>query len=575
MSDLPESFDVLLARIGSRTRELAEASTGPARPDIMTLRSHLEHARHKFKPHRGAGPTEILQGNLIAIVLDDDFAENRAQLENIAYACACAAPPNTTPEVLKQLLLSCARGEQGLDALAAAALSRAKLMRETIHKSTRAVGGLHSGEENFNASDALYLMDSQFAWIENVQCVAALAGDRLEWRKVDGFRTTWNNRKVVVPCSDGANAEPLGTWWLSHVGRRSFERVGMWPPPLKEPPRAYNLWRGFAVKPVSGDWSLMRAHIRDVIAAGDQNLYAYIVKWIAWAFQNPGARAEAALVLRGTEGIGKGMLGNALARIFGVHAVHVTRPDHFIGGRFNKHMAEAVFFFADECYWAGDRSHEGTLKGLITEPTVRVEPKGIDSYEVDNVLHVLISSNNEWVVPAGEHARRFVITDVSDAHRGDTAYFKALSRETDSGGLAAMLHELLELDLGDWHPREIVDSAALRDQKFRSLHPKAQWTLELLTDATIPRSFVTTGPSTRPSSWAGSDDLLEHARSSIGEARQKWSGKLVAEAMREIGAQPLKHHGERGWALPDLAEARATWSRKYFQVDWNRDTKWQ
>ena len=81
----------------------------------------------------------------------------------------------------------------------------------------------------------------------------------------------------------------------------------------------FNMWRGFAIEPAPGDWSLMRAHIRDVIAAGDAALDQYIIKWTAWTVQNPGKPAEVALVLRGKKGSGKGVFGNTLCKIFGHH----------------------------------------------------------------------------------------------------------------------------------------------------------------------------------------------------------------------------------------------------------------
>ena len=72
--------------------------------------------------------------------------------------------------------------------------------------------------------------------------------------------------------------------------------------------------------------------------------------------------------------MGKGTLGNALVRIFGQHATHISSVDH-LAGRFNAHLRDACFLFADEAWWPGDKSAEGTLKRLITEPTLFIEAK--------------------------------------------------------------------------------------------------------------------------------------------------------------------------------------------------------
>jgi hypothetical protein len=233
-----------------------------------------------------------------------------------------------------------------------------------------------------------------------------------------------------------------------------------------------NLWRGWGVQPKAGGWSLLRQHISEVIADGDPEAEKYNLNWLAWTVQNPGDRAEVALVLKGGRGVGKGTLGNALVRIFGQHATHISFADH-LAGRFNAHLRDVCFLFADEAYWPGDKGAEGTLKRLITEPTLFIEAKGRDGITVPNMLHVLMASNEDWVVPAGEHEHRYAIFQVSESKRQDPSWFKPLYGQMENGGYGAMLHDLLQLDLGDWHPRNIPVTEALRQQQERSIKPSS------------------------------------------------------------------------------------------------------
>jgi hypothetical protein len=146
--------------------------------------------------------------------------------------------------------------------------------------------------------------------------------------------------------------------------------------------------------------------------------------------------------------------------------------------------------FADECFFAGDRSHAGILKALATEKSLMIEPKGFPAFPVPNYLHIFMASNNDWVVPASLLSRRFFVLDVLPLHQGDRAYFNALWRQMEhEGGLAAMLHDLLKRDLGDWHPRQIIRTPALRDQQLLSLDsldPHDAWWLTLLSDGLLP-----------------------------------------------------------------------------------------
>ena len=225
-----------------------------------------------------------------------------------------------------------------------------------------------------------------------------------------------------------------------------------------------NLWRGWGVEPKRGDWSLMKRHMLEVLASSERERFRICFSWLAWCVQNPDQRAEVALVFKGKRGTGKGTIGNAMCRLFGQHAVHVSSADH-LTGRFNSHLRDACFLFADEAYFPGTLSAEGDLKRKITEPTLFIEGKGRDGVEVANMLHILIASNEDWVVPAGERERRFVKFDVPDLHMQDAAWFGPIVAQLEDGGYAAMLFDLLHHDLGDWHPRNLPKDTGLLEQQ--------------------------------------------------------------------------------------------------------------
>jgi energy-coupling factor transporter ATP-binding protein EcfA2 len=187
----------------------------------------------------------------------------------------------------------------------------------------------------------------------------------------------------------------------------------------------------------------------------------------AWAIQNPGAQAEVALVLIGSKGAGKGTLVRCLQRIFGRHAFQVTSREEVIG-RFNGHLQDCVLFIADEAYWGGDKRCVGRLQGMITEPPLPIERKGIDLIQVPNYLHVLMLAEPGWVIPAGRYERRYAALAVSAVRRGDKEYFRRLHRQIAEGGAEAMFYDLGRMDLDDWHPREIPEALlSNRGSRFR------------------------------------------------------------------------------------------------------------
>ena len=87
--------------------------------------------------------------------------------------------------------------------------------------------------------------------------------------------------------------------------------------------------------------------------------------------------------------------------MLGRHYLAITNPEH-LTGKFNSHLQEAVAVLADECFFAGDRRHEQMLKTLITGDSIIIEPKGVNSYAARNHIHLIMSTNQDWAVPASE-----------------------------------------------------------------------------------------------------------------------------------------------------------------------------
>jgi Family of unknown function (DUF5906) len=267
--------------------------------------------------------------------------------------------------------------------------------------------------------------------------------------------------------------------WLSHVERRDIRGIVF--SPGQEVGEAYhNLWQGFAVAPRQGDCSLYLAHVRDVIASGHDDIYRYLIAWMADAVQHPGQRPGISLALRGLQGTGKGVFVSQFGKLFGPHYKHITQSKQLVG-RFNKHLQDALLVFADEAFWAGDHQAEGTLKAMVTEEEHLIEPKGRDIYAVQNHIRLMIASNKEWLVPAGLEERRFCPIDVSDVHMQDEAYFQAIVEQMDNGGRAALLYHLLyEVDLSGVNLRHFPRTGALLDQIVHSMESVEQFWFNLL-----------------------------------------------------------------------------------------------
>ena len=303
----------------------------------------------------------------------------------------------------------------------------------------------------------------------------------LERFTFENLRRLYQNKRLAVGYKrDGAPiTKDQGTAWLDWSERRQYPGGVTFLPGQETPEGKFNLWRGWAIAPKAGDWSLLKAHIKHIICSDDETAFGYVMGWLARLVRLPGEQGEVALVLRGGKGIGKGTLANAMLRIFGQHGLTISNPEHFMG-RFNGHLRDACFVFADECFFAGDKQHESTLKTFVTEPTITVEDKFARPVTVKNVSHVLMASNEQWVIPAGKDERRFAVLDVSESRKQDRGYFEPLYREMNAGGIAAMLDDLLAYDITNFDVRDYPRNDALRDQKAQSFKDVDAWLFNCL-----------------------------------------------------------------------------------------------
>jgi hypothetical protein len=399
----------------------------------------------------------------------------------------------------------------------------------------------------------------------------------------DDFRNRYMNRPVVVATDKDGNPvkKPLGATWLGWLHRRQNHSLVFAPGEGDEVGEQLNLWRGFGIAPAPGDWSRMRAHINDVLAGGDPDAGAYIIKWAAFAVQNPAEPAEVALVFRGKKGTGKGLFARALMRLFGQHGLHIPNGK-LLTGNFNLHLRDCCLLFADEVEWHGDRQAEATLKVMVTEPELMMEGKGRDAFQSANHLHIVMSSNEDWVVPASIDERRFAAFGVSDVRQGDKAYFTELVAEMDGGGLAAMLHDLLAMDLDGWHPRwNIPQTEELMAQKLASLGGAAAVVKEILMRGETPMVerdigrlptihdgesvFIPTGDLV---GWAVARRLVSEVPPGFSE---RVAHELARAGLPDDDRRRETVHGRqvRGRWLPPLPEARRIWAdSRGLDVDW-------
>jgi hypothetical protein len=410
-----------------------------------------------------------------------------------------------------------------------------------------------------------------------------LGRPRLSKQSFEDFRNRYMHIKVQVGEDKEGNPkyDRAGKWWLEHPMRRQYKTLVF--APERDVADAYNLWRGFACEAIPGaGHQPFLDHLRDNVCSGNEEHYQYLLRWMARAVQKPGEQGHVAVVLRGGRGAGKGTVAQIFGSLFGRHFLHISSAKHLVG-QFNAHLRDCVFLFADEAFYAGDKQHESVLKTLVTEDTIIVEGKGVDAEPSPNFVHLLMASNDQWVVPAGEDERRFFVLNVSEERKQDKAYFKALHRQMEEGGREALLHYLMTLDLSDFEVRNVPSTEALREQKEHNLSAEQEWLLPIIEEAALPGYWPEATDDelqrVRRSNGAGPEapGLYDLMRQSSPRLRHK-SDAALGRFLKQWGFENHKEQrgrvGWRGWRFPALLDLRALWTKKFGGWRFDGPTEW-
>jgi hypothetical protein len=361
----------------------------------------------------------------------------------------------------------------------------------------------------------------------------------------DDLRKLYLNHVVAVGDDEKGNPiyKGVADIWLRHRDRRQFiNGVTFDPSTTESRDGVLNLWEGFAVQHQLGDWSLMRDHIRATICCGNADHFNYFIAWCARAVQHPDQQGETAIVLKGGEGVGKGVVARAMRHIFGQHGMAIAHAKHLVGN-FNVHLRDCIFLFADEAFFAGDRAHVGVLKAIITEPTIAIEAKHQNAIDAPNFLHLMMASNEDWVVPASLDSRRFFVLVVDEANKDNHDYFAQILDQMKNGGYEAMLHDLLHYDLTGFNVRAVPVTDGLQHQRKLSLGADLAWWLDVLQRGYIFRSKL--GLEAEFMTWHEevSTEILFASYTEFAQQRHErhpMSRETFGAFMRKLGAKPKR-----------------------------------
>lgn len=385
------------------------------------------------------------RGARILVCADDDYqtegnpgvaaAENAA----LAVAGAVAVPAFTVDREGKKLTdfndLAALEGESVVRAQIEARL--AALGWSVAAAATSAAGASAGGEGEARRNIASVIQVDEalerFAmiygaggtWFDNVEHMLVPKSDLQDILPEHGMRDMRTRKKVVR---------------LDEVG---FDPAG------NDPRIRCNLWGGWPTVAKPGKCQVL-LELLEYLCSHESNareIYKWVLKWLAYPIQHPGAKMRTALVFHGPQGAGKNLFFETVMAIYGEYGRIVDQAA--IEDKFNDWASRKLFLIADEVVARAELFHvKNKLKGLVTGEWIRINPKNVAAHDERNHVNLVFLSNERQPLVLEKDDRRYtVIWTPAQLPEG---FYSDVRAELDAGGRAALHDFLLNLDLGDF-----------------------------------------------------------------------------------------------------------------------------
>ncbi|MGE0289665.1 MAG: DUF5906 domain-containing protein [Bradyrhizobium sp.] len=248
---------------------------------------------------------------------------------------------------------------------------------------------------------------------------------------------------------DNIKMHPLwvdrGAYYLDEVG---FD------PTQRDPGVRLNTWRGWPLTPKQGNCERL-LELGEYLCGGEgrgHDIWQWVLRWIAYPLQNPGAKMASAIIMHGPQGSGKSTLWRAVSKIYGDYATVLDQRG--IEDKFNSDWADSKLFIqAEEVVTRAEMWHiKNELKELVTGEWIRVNPKNIAAYRQRNQVNIVYLSNENQPLPIDNDDRRHCV--IWTPGELSEAFYDEINIELEQGGIAAFYDYLLKLDLTGFHPKK-------------------------------------------------------------------------------------------------------------------------
>jgi hypothetical protein len=345
---------------------------------------------------------------------------------------------------------------------------------------------------DFRSVQELYALNAEVAFVNDPGFVVRL--DTLQKMSpgafADAIYAPRRYYETLATANGGAKLveRSVAKEWIKWEHRSTCERMTYDPsqPPITAR-RELNTWRGFPIEPEEGDVAFWNAFLTYLFPdKADAEHKKWFEQWIAHHTQRPWEKMYTAVVLWSVkQGTGKSTVGYILQRLLGDNWTEIKQKDLFTNH--NEWAENKISVLADEIQtnegYKAQRAMADALKNMVTQRTLRLNPKYIPSYTMPDRLNYVFTSNHPDAFLIDNHDRRFFIHEVTSAPLGSEQFKKNFLTPLDAEGgrgTRALLHHLQHVSMEGFDPQGHAPVTRSRQNMIQqNQSPLGAWVADL------------------------------------------------------------------------------------------------
>ena len=269
---------------------------------------------------------------------------------------------------------------------------------------------------------------------------------------VDGSQ--YSAIKVLVPPGKGKEPKRVSVAkrWLQHPSALRYADIQFKPDhdattvPSDGALPILNSWQGFDAEPGNvAPFIALTEHLCSTLEPDQQD---FLLKLMAYKFQNPGQKVPIAPIFTGTHGTGKSLWAKTVRRACGKYGRDVSSAA--LKSDFNGYVEGSLICVIDEAKGIHLSQARNVLKNLISEGSAYLNEKYRVARQVETYSMYILTSNEASAASFEHDDRRMFVVDVQ-SKKPKSFYLDYLSW-LNAGGERHVAHFLTTYDLEGWTP---------------------------------------------------------------------------------------------------------------------------